>query len=83
MIFCLITEAVDSKWAGALNVYDMGVNFMMVMVMLLGWKGEKNLHEFAECGAGGDGDDSDDGDIYIMIMCLFVCHENDHFLYRL
>ena len=35
---------------------------MMVMVMLPGWKGEKSLHEFAECGDHGDDDDGDDGD---------------------
>ena len=62
MISCLIAEAVDSKWVEALNVKDMGVNFMMVMVMLPGWKGEKRLHELAECGDHGDDDNHDDGD---------------------
>ena len=28
-----------------------------------------------DSGGDHDGDDNDDGDIYIMMKCLFVCHE--------
>ena len=43
MIFCLVAEAVDSKWVDALNVNDMEVNFIMVMVMLLMVEGREKL----------------------------------------
>ena len=39
----MIAEAVDSKWVDAFNVNDMGVNFMMVMVMLFMVEGREKL----------------------------------------